>query len=492
MTGFRFPEGAASARRFDVVRVLKDSGDGAALLVRDRAERGAARFLKIAQGRDAATSPRAARLENEHRVLSALRHPGVPAALDFGRDVAGDFTWLLLEAIGGRALSERGRLAPSQAALLFAEYLRVLACVHDEGFVHCDVKPDNLLRDDAAARCVLGDFDLAGPVRGVAGRGTPPFVAPEILRRRDADGRADLWSLAASFLALLGRPLPDEEGALPAGAADDLGALGPAIEACLRVDPADRPADARAAFAILRAAGADAPDETPLTARARLERPPLVGDDAARRQVLAEIPPGRPRIGGAAAVTLVGPFGSGRTRLLERLSAEWRAADVRVVAASPADGGRARAVGDLLRRLGDDTGAAREAELLRSPGGAERLAARLFEAARARRTVLTLDDVDAFDRATRDVLARFLRRLADETAAGDGAIVQAVLAVDPAREPDDGLAAVAASESDAGAVVAVRLEPLPPAEVDRLARTLARRVGVDPERASAFALRAAG
>jgi two-component system cell cycle sensor histidine kinase/response regulator CckA len=488
-----FEPGAVVARRFEILRTLQSADDGAVYVVRDLRGDAGECVLKVAAGRTSA-APRAARLEREHRTLAGLRHPGVPAALDFGRDGDLDLTWFAVEQVAGPPLGRRGTLPPSYAATLFAEYLRILAYVHERGLVHCDVKPAHLLRDDGAGRAALADFDLASPARAAAPRGTPPFAAPEAVRGRPVDGRADLWSLAASFRTLLGAPPPDESGAVPPGPIAGGAPIDAVLAACLATDPDARPASARAALALLRAAGCDAPDETRATLRARLAHPPWAGGDAARLRVLGEIPAGRPRVGGVPAVIVRAPLGAGRSRLLDRLVAEWRAADVRVVRLSGAEAaGRGLSPAAALLRLLDDSVAEESAaEEGRRPGGVERLAARVCEAARARRTVLAVDDADFADRSFRDFLAHVVRRLVDDYAAGDGSVFQTVLVTRTGAASDEPLADLCESEKDSGGLLFVAPEPLAPEHVAALSLSLAEAAGVDPERVRREALRTAG
>lgn len=90
-----------------------------------------------------------------------------------------------------------------------------LSFVHREGWVHCDIKPDNFLMSDEG-HLKLIDFALAKRVkRGVARwltmkskpQGTKSYISPEQIRGQPLDGRADLYSLACTIHEILaGRP----------------------------------------------------------------------------------------------------------------------------------------------------------------------------------------------------------------------------------------------------------------------------------------------
>jgi serine/threonine protein kinase/Flp pilus assembly protein TadD len=166
---------------------------------------------------------------------------------------------------------------------LTAQLLDALAFIHAEGVCHRDLKPSNVLLTRAGVPMLL-DFNLSGDERHarIGLGGTPTYMAPEQLQRlltRDGtglDGRADLFSLGVMLYELLtGRqpftPPPRDLNKLPQirqhllaqysrGAApvrarnpavDD--ALARLVDRCLAPAPADRPASAQAARAILEA-----------------------------------------------------------------------------------------------------------------------------------------------------------------------------------------------------------------------------------------------
>jgi eukaryotic-like serine/threonine-protein kinase len=151
----------------------------------------------------------------EIEVTRALRHPNVVGLLDFGRH-EGRFYFALEYCPGGSAEALRMRLGgrvPLPSLLRIAvDALEGLAAAHEAGFVHRDLKPDNvLLGEDGDAR--LADFGLAKSFQqaGLSGLtatgavgGTFPFMAREQLTSyREVRPTTDVWSMAATLYFLL-------------------------------------------------------------------------------------------------------------------------------------------------------------------------------------------------------------------------------------------------------------------------------------------------
>ena len=484
------------ARRFVVDRVVHAGEDAWVVAARDRLDDEAECALKIASGRDRLQG-RAQRLEAEYRILADLRHPGIPRVVDFGSDAELDATYFALELILGTPLSQCDGLVPSHALVLFQEVLRTLAYLHDRQMLHCDVKPANLLRDERLGRTVLIDFDLARAIGGASGRGTAPYVAPEVLGLGGpVDARADLYSLAATFATLLGGAVPPANSSEQPELPDLDHPLVPVLRAMLARDPAARPANGREVLARLRALGCDAPDETRATARARILHPPYIPREGLEMRVLEEIPTARGRAGEKTVVALKGPLGAGKTRLVERLGTVWRASGVRVLDGRPG-GGTLGPVRDVLRKLARledeaDSEALAPGRSSERLGTFDRLGQRILRLGRSCRTVLVFEDVHRFDRPSREFLLHFFRQLSDETGAQEGAALRALVTYDSAELLDDPLRAWLDAEVDAGGVVIVPVDPLTEAESSRLVRELALPREVDPAAAASLVARGGG
>ena len=168
----------------------------------------------------------AERFRREAVVLARLDHPNVVKLYDFGeRD---GLFFLLLEFVDGpnlRTLMKQGLLEPKQALAIVPQMCEALQFAHDEGIVHRDVKPENVLLD-AKGRVKIADFGLAKLVDADARDvsltevdqivGTPHYMAPEQIRgSREVDHRADIYSLGVVFYEMLTGELPRGNFELP-------------------------------------------------------------------------------------------------------------------------------------------------------------------------------------------------------------------------------------------------------------------------------------
>ncbi len=153
------------------------------------------------------------RFRREARAAAGLSHPNIVAVYDWGA-VDGVYFMVMEHARGmsvREILNEQGFLAPAQVADVLLQALAALDHAHRRGFVHRDVKPENLLvtREGVVK---VADFGLArayadsrvtqvGTVSG-----TVQYLAPEQLQGEPADPRTDLYSLGiVAFELLTGR-----------------------------------------------------------------------------------------------------------------------------------------------------------------------------------------------------------------------------------------------------------------------------------------------
>lgn len=157
-------------------------------------------------------------LKHEFEVAYKLRHPNIIRIHDY--NIEGNTAYLVLELYSEQNLKQALRLGVDQWAFyvpkIVEQSAEALYHVHEQGWVHCDVKPDNLLVSNAGDIKLI-DFTIAERVGrsqvGMFGfgkrliRGTRSYMSPEQIRGGKLDGRSDLYSFGCVFFELLtGRP----------------------------------------------------------------------------------------------------------------------------------------------------------------------------------------------------------------------------------------------------------------------------------------------
>lgn len=158
------------------------------------------------------------RFVQERTALTSLDHPRVVGVHDLVVD--GDDLALVMELVHGTDLRARldreGPLTPQAAVSVAADVADGLAVAHAAGIVHRDVKPENILLDQAsspgpggAPRAKLSDFGIArlvdAPRRTRATRiiGTPDYLAPEVIEGLEPRAAVDIYALATVLYELL-------------------------------------------------------------------------------------------------------------------------------------------------------------------------------------------------------------------------------------------------------------------------------------------------
>ncbi|MBC8351394.1 MAG: serine/threonine protein kinase [Planctomycetes bacterium] len=166
------------------------------------------------------------RFHREAQATAALEHPNVVRAYDV--DNAGDTHYLVMEFVKGEDLqnivNDQGALSYEQAADYISQAALGLAYSHQEGLIHRDVKPANLLVDEEGVVKIL-DLGLALFAEDESASltiqhnenvlGTADYLAPEqAINSHEVDGRADIYGLGCTFYFTLTGHAPFNEGTL--------------------------------------------------------------------------------------------------------------------------------------------------------------------------------------------------------------------------------------------------------------------------------------
>lgn len=161
------------------------------------------------------------RFIREAKSVARLAHPNVVAVFDQGTH--GPYTYLAMEYVSGctlrDVLRERGALQPRAALDILEPVLAALGAAHRAGFVHRDMKPENVLIGDDG-RVKVADFGLVRSVDSVTNTtgsvlGTVSYLAPEQIENGVTDTRVDVYACGVVFYEMLAGSKP-HTGANPA------------------------------------------------------------------------------------------------------------------------------------------------------------------------------------------------------------------------------------------------------------------------------------
>ncbi len=203
--------------RLEVLELLGQGGMGAVYKARqthlDRVV--ALKLLDPRLGRDVAFTER---FRREGLALARLSHPHIVSFYDIG-EIKG-WHYLVMEYVDGANLRQAmrtGSFSPGETLRVVAQLCDALAYAHEQGVVHRDFKPENILID-TSGRVRIADFGLA-KMSGETGRenltrsdqmlGTAAYMAPEqVAKSNGIDHRADLFALGVVIYEMLTGQLP--------------------------------------------------------------------------------------------------------------------------------------------------------------------------------------------------------------------------------------------------------------------------------------------
>jgi serine/threonine-protein kinase len=255
---------ATLSDRYRIERELGAGGMATVYLAHDlKHERQVA--IKVLR-EDLSASLGAGRFLREIKIAAQLQHPNILPLLDSGS--AGGLLYFVMPYAAGHSLRERlareGELPVHEAVQLITEVVDALAHAHEQGVVHRDIKPDNVMLSGRHA--LVTDFGVAKAISEATGRntittlgvavGTPTYMSPEqAAADPHVDHRSDIYSVGVvAYELLTGRPpftgsTPQQVlAAHMTEAPDSMARRRPAIPAaldqivmrCLAKRPADR------------------------------------------------------------------------------------------------------------------------------------------------------------------------------------------------------------------------------------------------------------
>ena len=220
------------------------------------------------------------RFKQEARALARLSHPNIVQVYDFLQDEG--HAWIAMELVDGEELAERlearGAMSPGETAALGAQLAEAMAYAHEQGVVHRDFKPANVLVTHRGLPKIT-DFGMAklaqSNTQTLAGTilGSPAYMSPEQGSGESADARSDIYALGVTLYEMLAgavpfdgenatavivqhatkppTPLRERDPQIPA-------ALDALIMAMLAKEPSERPQDMSRVAAALHAVSASA------------------------------------------------------------------------------------------------------------------------------------------------------------------------------------------------------------------------------------------
>jgi HAMP domain-containing protein len=218
--------GSQFAGRYDIQELLGTGGMGVVYRAFDR-EVGETVALKALRSELGGMDPKVLeRFKQELRLARRIAHRNVVRTYDLGE--SDGIYYITMEFVHGTTLAalihDAGRLAVPAALTIGKQLCRALEVAHEEGIIHRDIKPQNLVVDPAGFLKVM-DFGIArlserlegGQTLTAAGLviGTPQYMAPEQLFGEPVDARADLYATGAVlFECVTGRPVYEAPSAM--------------------------------------------------------------------------------------------------------------------------------------------------------------------------------------------------------------------------------------------------------------------------------------
>lgn len=255
--------GTTLANRYEILSVLGSGGMGSVYKAKDL-ELDRLVALKVIKPELARNTAIVDRFKQELRLSHKVTHRNVVRLYDLSEDAGLRFvTMELVEGHDLRSiLEERGKLPANEAVDIFYQICVALETAHGVGILHRDLKPQNVMREDATGRVVVMDFGLARMIDSSDGMtqtgalvGTLDYMSPEQALGKELDQRSDIFALGLIGYEMLTGSMPfraesmvasllkrTQQRAVPLSEVDKNipGTLSNIIAKCLEKDPEHR------------------------------------------------------------------------------------------------------------------------------------------------------------------------------------------------------------------------------------------------------------
>ena len=162
------------------------------------------------------------KFNNEAKSAASLNHPNIVGVYDIGSD--DDVSYIVMEYVDGKnikqIINERGSFAEKGALEILRQICVALKAAHDQGIVHRDIKPHNIMINKFGI-VKVGDFGIAKATSSAtitksdSIMGSVHYISPEQAKAEYVDKRSDIYSLGIVFYEMLTGKVPyDEEKAI--------------------------------------------------------------------------------------------------------------------------------------------------------------------------------------------------------------------------------------------------------------------------------------
>lgn len=155
-------------------------------------------------------------METEFEISKQFNHPNLRRSFELkvvkSILLKKSEAFLLMELFEGKPLETRPPSSMLDVVNTFIPAAQGLKAMHDMGYIHCDIKPNNILRD-AQGNVKVIDFGQSAKIGTVKERiqGTPDYISPEQVERRPITVQTDIYNFGATlYWALTGKTIPTQ------------------------------------------------------------------------------------------------------------------------------------------------------------------------------------------------------------------------------------------------------------------------------------------